>query len=191
MIFNRRHALGIFLFAGLLIADQISKWVMTEMVLRPVSRFPSDNAQPFFDWLIAPPDRLEFIRIYVTPFFNWVMVWNEGVSFGLFSDGGEYNVLIFGGLAVIISLIFTIWFFRSHRWTLLIGLAMVVSGAIGNLIDRVRFGAVIDFLDFHVAGYHWPAFNIADAAIVIGVGILIFDAIFLDRPQENLVESNS
>lgn len=115
--------------------------------------------------------------IEVLPFFNLVMVWNAGVSFGMLGDSAIPSwVLVLVSLAIVAGLL--IWFRRlQHPWTAL-ALGGIVGGAIGNIIDRLRFGAVADFFDFHVGGWHWPAFNIADAGIVIGVGMLMLDSIF-------------
>ena len=106
-------------------------------------------------------------EIVVTSFFSLVRVWNYGVSFGMFA--GHRQPLI---LTIISALIVTALLARSTHKVLSFGLAMVIGGAIGNIIDRLRFGAVADFLDFHVMGYHWPAFNIADSCIFIGVVLL-------------------
>jgi signal peptidase II len=104
----------------------------------------------------------------VLPFFNIVLVKNEGVTFGLLSGSVAPIILIFASITVII---FAIMLVKDNRYCML-PMALVIGGAVGNIIDRIRFGGVIDFLDFHICGYHWPAFNIADSAIVIGVCIL-------------------
>ena len=106
------------------------------------------------------------------------MTWNRGVSFGLFNNDSPYNALILSIVAVVISGLLLIWLARARQPMLAYGLGAVIGGAIGNLIDRVRFGAVADFLDFHIWGYHWPAFNVADSAITIGVAVLIVDSLF-------------
>jgi signal peptidase II len=114
-----------------------------------------------------PQDQHEIV---LTPFFNLVKVWNYGVSFGMFADQRQPLILTMVSLVIIIALL--VWLARSTDKVLGFGLGMVIGGAIGNIIDRIRFGAVADFLDFHVAGYHWPAFNIADSCIFIGVVLL-------------------
>jgi signal peptidase II len=111
------------------------------------------------------------------------MVWNKGVSFGLFNHDTDYGPLLLTSLSLVISAVFLVWLFRTNSAVQLCGIAMVIGGAIGNVIDRLRFGAVIDFLDFHAAGWHWPAFNLADSSIVIGIFILILYAIFFEERQ--------
>ena len=117
--------------------------------------------------------------VKVTPFFNLVLVWNTGVSFGLMQGHGEAGRwgLVLLACAVGGGLVF--WLVREKRVLPRCALWLVLAGALGNVIDRLRFGAVIDFLDFHLAGYHWPAFNVADSAIVIGAALLLIDGFFL------------
>jgi signal peptidase II len=128
----------------------------------------------------ALPNQME-----VFPFLNLVVVWNKGVSFGLFNAPSEYGPYILIAMSSAISVWFLIWLFQIRDRLQSIALSLVIGGAIGNIIDRVQFGAVYDFLDFHVAGFHWPAFNIADSTIVIGVGLLLFHALFLDKSKSN------
>jgi len=127
------------------------------------------------------------LPIEVTPFFNLVFTWNRGITFGLFNqrgtegaDVGRWLLIAVTG-AIVIGLL--VWLFRAKGWRLLLALGLVIGGAIGNLVDRVVHGAVADFLDFHLMGYHWYVFNIADAAIVCGVGLLLLDSL-LARPKE-------
>ncbi|MGH6912339.1 MAG: signal peptidase II, partial [Geminicoccales bacterium] len=105
--------------------------------------------------------------IEVTSFFNLVMVWNRGVSFGMFSTGGPLAPWLLSGLALAVVIGLAIWLRRTEHWLIAVGLGLVIGGALGNVVDRLRYGAVVDFLDFHVAGWHWPAFNIADAGICV------------------------
>ena len=115
--------------------------------------------------------------VEVAPFFDLVMVWNTGVSFGMFQSGeGGWWVLSLLSLAIATGLLF--WLRRAESRWLAVGLGAVIGGALGNVVDRIAYGAVADFFDLHVAGYHWPAFNIADSAIVVGVGLLILDSLF-------------
>ncbi len=117
--------------------------------------------------------------VAVTPFFNLVLVHNTGAAFSFLADAGGWQRWFFVGLTVAIAAGITVWLVRSagaSRGTPL-ALALVLGGAIGNLIDRLRFGHVIDFLDFHAAGWHWPAFNVADAAISSGAVLLVLLAL--------------
>ena len=125
--------------------------------------------------------------IRVTPFLNLVMVWNRGVSFGLFQTDdmtGRMVLLAFSG-AVVLALI--VWLRSVKIAALAIGIGLVVGGALGNMIDRVVLGAVADFFHLHAFGYDWYVFNVADAAIVFGVGVLIFESLFGREPSQNKV----
>ncbi len=121
----------------------------------------------------------EVLRL--TPFFNLVLVWNRGVSFGMLGDGGANIPWLLSGLAlaVVIALIF--WLRAVEHHLIALGLGLVIGGALGNVIDRIRFGAVVDFLDLHAFGYHWPAFNIADSAICVGAVVLLVDGLLAPR----------
>jgi len=118
--------------------------------------------------------------VEVTPFFNLVMVWNRGVSFGLFNDHStpELQRWLLAGLAGVLSVVLLVWLRKAEQPLLRVALGLVIGGAIGNMIDRMAYGAVADFFDFHVAGWHWPAFNIADSGIVVGVALLFLDGLF-------------
>ena len=111
------------------------------------------------------------------PFFNLVLAYNKGAAFSFLANAGGWQREFFIVITVLITLVL-LWMMRQNqRNTLLcIALALVIGGAIGNLYDRVVFGHVIDFVQWHVAGYYWPAFNIADSAICIGAGLLIWDS---------------
>ncbi len=119
----------------------------------------------------------------VTPFFNLVLVWNRGVSFGMFNSGGAFAPWLLSGLALAVVVGLVVWLKRSDQLLTGLGLGLVIGGALGNMIDRIRFGAVVDFLDFHLAGYHWPAFNLADAGICVGAVLLLADGLLVRRQQ--------
>lgn len=122
-------------------------------------------------------------HIEVTGFFNLVMVWNRGISFGLLpSEGAGRWLLIAVTAGIVVALL--VWLARvKERW-LALSLGLVIGGASGNIIDRVVYGAVADFFDVHAFGYHWPAFNVADSAIVVGVGMLALDALTGRRQRD-------
>jgi signal peptidase II len=111
----------------------------------------------------------------VTSFFNLVLVFNSGAAFSFLAGAGGWQKWFFVILALAISA-WLVVMIRHHAAERLMPatLAMVLGGALGNVIDRLRFGAVVDFLDFHVAGWHWPAFNVADSAITVGVLLLLW-----------------
>lgn len=110
--------------------------------------------------------------VKVLPFFDLTLGYNPGVAFGLLNDAGGLVVLL---VTAAISLMFGVWFWREPRPVTRLGLAFVLGGALGNFFDRLSRGEVTDFLDFHVFGQHWPAFNLADTAITCGAAFLIFD----------------
>ncbi|EME70213.1 lipoprotein signal peptidase [Paramagnetospirillum caucaseum] len=154
--------------AGLIILlDQLSKYWIIEKVMRP----EGVDGTPFHS----------ATRIEVLPFFDLVMAWNRGVSFGIGNSGGEWNAVILSALAVAICVGMAVWLAKAETLPLQLALGGIIGGALGNVIDRARFGAVADFLDVHVAGYHWPAFNVADSAITIGAVFLIADSLFAGR----------
>ncbi|MFP6773328.1 MAG: signal peptidase II [Alphaproteobacteria bacterium] len=142
---------GLALAGAILVLDQVSKY-----------------------WLIAWMAEQGGWR-QLTGFFNLVMVWNRGISFGMFQSGetGRWLLVLFSGL-VCVGL--AIWLWRQNRQWPSLALGAVIGGALGNIVDRIWHGAVADFFDIHLMGYHWPAFNIADSAITIGVGMLLFDS---------------
>lgn len=122
--------------------------------------------------------------LYLTPFFNLVRVHNTGAAFSMLADAGGWQRVFFIGIAVVAS-VWVVWLLRRHPEQKLfcLALAMILGGAIGNLIDRVLFGSVVDFVQVHYAGYFFPAFNVADSAITCGAGVLIWDGL---RPQRDV-----
>lgn len=124
--------------------------------------------------------------VVIENFFNITFILNPGGAFGFFADQSlEIRRFIFLFLSSIVAL-FVVWFYKQcadNYIFLSYGLALIFGGAIGNLIDRFRFGKVVDFLDFYIGSAHWPAFNIADSAISIGMGILIYHILFNRIPD--------
>jgi len=155
------RALGLVIVAVILIADQLVKWWMLSDVFGLTG--------PIVAGMTAP-------RVEVTSFFNLTLVWNYGISFGLF--GGENGAWIWSTVAVLVSIALLVWLWRANGRLLAVSLGLVIGGALGNVIDRLRFGAVADFLDFHLMGYHFFVFNVADAAISIGVVLIVIDSFF-------------
>lgn len=136
-----------------IVLDQVSKQIMLEVIFYPP------------------------IRIEVTAIFNLVPVWNRGMSFGMLADGGVLVPIGLTSLALAAS-VWLFWmvptFFRLQR----IAATLVAGGAVGNAIDRVRFGKVVDFIDLHYGGVHWPAFNLADSAITMGAILWGYSILF-------------
>lgn len=149
-----KRRIGAAVGAAVLIADQLSKMWILESVMQP-------------------PRVIE-----MTPFFNIVLAWNRGVSFGMFNNASEYGPHLLTALAAVIVVALSVWMWRATSRLSVVALGMIIGGAIGNVIDRLQYGAVVDFLDFHVMGYHWPAFNIADSAICVGAAMLVLESLF-------------
>jgi len=150
---------------AILAADQASKWWILEGLELPFRQ------QVKLLWL--DPVGLDF-----------TMVWNRGVTFGLLTGDGAWHHVVLALIAVAIAGFLLRWMTRAENALTALALGAVVGGAVGNVIDRIRFGAVVDFVDFHVAGWHWYVFNLADAAIVCGVAALVADALFGSRPRQ-------
>jgi len=126
----------------------------------------------------------EHAVIPVVPgFFNLIHTTNVGAAFGIFSESPapwKTMLLIVVSAGLLVAVVAMLWRARSVRWLTSVGLALILGGALSNLFDRIRFGQVVDFLDFYYRSYHWAAFNVADSAIVIGAGFLIVQVIFCD-----------
>ncbi|GBU09805.1 prolipoprotein signal peptidase [Gammaproteobacteria bacterium] len=124
----------------------------------------------------------------VIPMLNWTLAYNEGAAFSFLANQSGWQRWLFSGLALFASMVIFIWILRlkKHEKILGFGLSMILSGAIGNLIDRVRLGKVIDFIDVYYQtaenSYHWPIFNVADMCICIGVVFILLSS-FFDKPQ--------
>ena len=148
--------------AGMVVVfDQISKWVVLSN-LRPGE------------------------TIYVAPFWNWVLTFNPGAAFSFLADQPGWQRWFFTVLALAISGWIALELRRHPEQKLLsLALALIMGGALGNVIDRVRFGAVVDFVQWHVAGYYWPAFNVADSAITVGAVLLVFGQLTATGRKEN------
>jgi signal peptidase II len=123
----------------------------------------------------------------VTGFLDLVLTCNRGISFGFFNQPGapELGFWVFSVLATIIVLALVVWLYRVRAAFLAIAIGLIIGGAIGNVVDRLRFGAVVDFLYFHAGAWYWPAFNFADSAICLGVAAMLLDGLLLrrDAPQ--------
>ncbi|HEY7906337.1 MAG TPA: signal peptidase II [Wenzhouxiangella sp.] len=113
----------------------------------------------------------------ITSWLNLTLAHNSGAAFSFLADAGGWQRWFLSGAAVVIMAILLVWLKRLPQKARLLpaAIALVLSGALGNLIDRVRWGYVVDFIDVHVAGYHWPAFNVADSAIVVGVVLILIE----------------
>lgn len=151
---RRPLPVGLGIAAMIVGLDQLTKWWIVAIVMKP-------------------PRAIE-----ITPFFNLVMGWNRGISFGLFNNDSPLNSWVLPLVTLVIVCFLALWLVRTRHVLIGTALGLIIGGALGNFVDRVRYGAVADFLDVHAFGYHWPAFNIADAAITVGAGVLIWDSLF-------------
>ncbi len=161
--------LGVLVAGLIMLLDQASKWWIVFEVMRPPRVIP------------------------VFPSFNLVMGWNRGVSFGLFDSDSPYSQWLLIGLALVIVGVLLVWLWRTDSRLMALAIGFIVGGALGNVIDRLHYGAVADFLDVHVAGYHWPAFNVADAGITVGAVIFVLDSLFagLERDKSGAKEDGA
>ncbi|WMS44850.1 signal peptidase II [Acuticoccus sp. MNP-M23] len=158
MTIQRARGIALALAALILVADQATKlWVLHRA-----------------DFSQGP--------IALLPFMDITLVWNRGISYGLFqADGAGRWVLVGLTMAGIVGL--GVWLMRTGAPLVALGVGVILGGAAGNLIDRVAYGAVVDFVHLNAGGYSWYVFNIADAAIVVGVVLLMWDAFFAKKPQ--------
>ncbi len=125
--------------------------------------------------------------IEITPFFKLTYVHNTGAAFSFLSEAGGWQRWFFAGLAMAISVVIAVWLTRlkKHETLLAVALALVLGGAIGNLIDRLAYGYVIDFLDVYYQSWHWPAFNIADSAITLGVILMLAESFGFSHSKDS------
>jgi len=151
---------GLLIASAVLVLDQVSK----QWILRSV---------------MNPPQLVE-----IMPMFNLVLTWNRGVSFGLFATGTDLGPWILSILALVIVAVLLFWLRKAEGILIPIAIGLIVGGAIGNVIDRVIYGAVVDFLDVYWGSYHWPAFNVADSSITVGAILLVADSLFSGRTQK-------
>ena len=152
------------IIASVVLLDQLAKGILLYLITGGV---PAAGAF----WRLVPHP---YLMARVTDFFNIVFTWNPGTSFSLFRGLGEsapMAIVVLTG--IVIGFFGYMLFFRTREPLEKWALALIVGGALGNLIDRIRFGAVIDFLDFYWKTAHWPAFNIADICITVGVGLYV------------------
>ena len=124
--------------------------------------------------------------IQIIPYFNLTYVHNKGAAFSFLSEAGGWQRWFFAGLALVISCVIAVWLTRlkQHETLLAVALSLVLGGAIGNLIDRLAYGYVIDFLDVYYQTWHWPAFNIADSSITLGVILMLVESFGLVKSAD-------
>jgi signal peptidase II len=141
--------------------------------------FVLDQATKLYTLFVIDLPLREPIRL--APFLDLIVVWNRGISYGLFQQHTEFGRWMLILVSIIASLALSIWIRRTASRWLAASLALIVGGALGNVVDRLAYGAVFDFIHFHVGSFSWYVFNVADAAIVAGVAGLLYDSLVLDR----------
>lgn len=119
-------------------------------------------------------------QVLITPWFNLTLLHNRGAAFSFLNAAGGWQRWFFAGLAIVVSVLIAYWLRGAdvRRARFYVGLAAVLGGAVGNLIDRIRFGHVVDFIQVHYLDWYYPAFNVADSAITVGAALLIWDGLF-------------
>lgn len=142
--------LGLMVALGIGVTDWLSKYIVLYVINLPARQ-----------------------NIPILPFFDLTMVWNRGVSFGMLQADSPYGRMALIGLTVAITLSVLVWLWRNDDIVSAIALGGILGGALGNIYDRLVYGAVADFFDFHLMGYHWYVFNVADAGISVGVTLLL------------------
>ena len=154
---------GLLAAAIVLAADQASKW-----------------------WILYGLDLPALGSVRLLPVLNLTMVWNRGVTFGLLQQGSAMGTWALAAIAMAVVVALVMWMRRAERRLVAVALGAIAGGAVGNVIDRLRFGRVVDFIHAHAFGYSWYVFNVADAAIVCGVAVLILDGL---RPQRTRLQA--
>ena len=151
---NGLTLLGLVAALVVLAADQASKW-----------------------WILNVVDLPDIGQIVVLPVLNLTMVWNRGVTFGLLTNSGQWSYLLLAAVALAVVVGLVVWLRRAESRLVATALGAIVGGALSNVIDRLRFGAVVDFIHAHLGDWSWYVFNVADAAIVCGVAALVIDGL--------------
>ena len=168
-MFKDRASLSTLTFLGfstlVALADQIIKWLVQQSMAYGQS-------------------------IEITPFFNWVHVWNEGAAFSLFADSGGWQRSFFIAIVIVVSVVLVELIQDSRQRAEALAYTMVLGGALGNVIDRVFRGYVVDYLDFHWQSWHWPAFNLADVFIVLGVIMILAMSFRANKSPNKQVEDS-
>ncbi len=150
---NRRPA-GFLLGAAVLLADQASKY-----------------------WVLHGAGLTDGHFLVLLPVLNFVLVWNPGVTFGMFTGLGGFGWIVLAAVAVAVVAGLGVWLWRSDQMIKSLAIGAIMGGAAGNVIDRLRFGAVVDFIQAHLGAYSFYVFNVGDSAIVCGVGVLMLESL--------------
>ena len=139
-------------------------------------------------WVLRVLDLPALRQVRVMRGLDLTMVWNQGVTFGLFQQESAWGSWLLAGLALVVVALLGVWMQRADRRITALALGAITGGAVGNVLDRLRFGAVEDFIRLHAGGYSWYVFNVADSAVVCGVAVLVLEGLLPrpDRPADRL-----
>ena len=148
-----------------------------------VAMFGADQLHKW--WMIRVYDMAAKGVVTVTPFLDLVMVWNTGISYGLFQAGSGYGRLAILAVTLAIVAVLAAWMLRTSSRLVAVAVGLVIGGALGNAVDRVVYGAVADFFSLHAFGFYWYVFNLADVGIVAGVGLLLYESFAGDGKTRN------
>lgn len=158
---------------------KMHKWIVLAVLIVLI-----DQASKL--WVLANFTRQDVMQL--TPWLNFILAFNYGAAFSFLGDAGGWQRWFFTALAVGVSAVLIVWIYRlpiNARWMPLT-LSLILGGAVGNVIDRVRFGYVVDFIDFHIGSWHFATFNVADMAITVGAIMLLIDAFFLSGGRDRV-----
>ncbi len=158
MIYRARYRAGILAALAVLAADQASKY-----------------------WVLHILNLPDLHQIVLLPVLNLTLVWNRGVTFGLLNGFGSWGTVALTGIALAVVAALGLWLARAHSAWMAASIGAIAGGAVGNVLDRLRYGAVVDFIHAHIGGVSWYVFNVADAAIVCGVAALLLDSVSTGR----------
>ena len=151
------------------------RWIWLSVLIVALDQLTKFLIEP---WLAGQPP-----VVLIPGFMNLVLVYNTGAAFSLLSSASGWQRWLFTGLAVVIGALIIFWLRKTPRdeWTTALALAMILGGAVGNLIDRLWLGHVIDFVDLYYGDWHWPVFNVADASISVGAVLFILTGLFREK----------
>ncbi|MCF6240407.1 MAG: signal peptidase II, partial [Bacteroidales bacterium] len=142
-------------------------------LLKAIAAFLADRLSKW--WLLDVFQIEDRVIVQITPFFDLVLAWNKGISYGLFQADTFVGRAILAGFAILVCLVLFVWLAKVHHRLMALSLGFIIGGAVGNIYDRIVFGAVADFFSLHGFGFYWYIFNLADVWIAIGVGLMIYD----------------
>lgn len=144
----------------------------------------ADQASKY--WILHVLDLPALHQVVLLPVLNLTMVWNQGVTFGLLNGLGAWSHFVLAAVALLVVAVLAVWLRRADNPVAAVSIGAIAGGAVGNVIDRLRYGAVVDFIHAHIGDWSWYVFNVADAAIVCGVAALILEGQLLRRSRQKV-----